>query len=46
MAQAFDVGKMQLSGDPVPAAQAIALYGPMPAVSASDHGVLVLPDGH
>jgi Tol biopolymer transport system component len=46
MAQAFDTGKMQLSGDPVPVAQSISRWGPaLPAVSASDHGMLAYRTG-
>ncbi|MBK5291990.1 MAG: protein kinase [Acidobacteriia bacterium] len=46
MAQAFDPGKMQLSGDPVPVVQSIATFLIMPAVSASDHGVLAYSTGN
>jgi Tol biopolymer transport system component len=47
MAQAFDAGKMQLSGDPVPVTQSIYRLGPfLPAVSASDHGVLAYRTGN
>src|SRR5882724_11848946 len=46
MAQALDAGAMQLSGDPVPVAPSISMYGPyLPAVSASDHGVLAYRTG-
>ncbi len=46
MAQSFDPGKMQLSGDPVPVAQSISGFGPvLEAASASDHGVLAYRTG-
>src|SRR5262249_23561597 len=45
MAQAFDTGTMQLSGDTVPVAPSISTFGPIPAASASDHGVLAYRTG-